>query len=120
MVDTMQVLIELDDDTHRRLEQVAPSRSRKRSAFIRAAIQKALWELDEAKTREAYLAAPDDEPVAFDPGVWEPLPYGGFDPPEAAADAQHGPSKPAMSGARSRRTGGRRRGKAGRAGERPQ
>ncbi len=78
----MQVLIELDADTLRRLEKVAPARSRKRSAFIRAAIQKHLWELEEERTREAYLAEPDHEPVAFDESAWEPLPFGGFDPPK--------------------------------------
>jgi predicted transcriptional regulator len=76
----MQILIELDADTMRRLERVAPAKSRKRSAFIRAAIQKHLWELEEERTREAYLADSGEEP-AFDAGSWEPLPYGGFDAP---------------------------------------
>lgn len=79
----MQVLIELDAETLRRLELVAPARSRKRSAFIRAAIQKALWQLEEDKTRQAYLAEPDTEPVQFDPGEWELLAYGGFDAPSS-------------------------------------
>ncbi len=77
----MQVLIELDEETLRRLEKVAPGKSRKRSAFIRAAVQKALWELEEEKTRQAYLASPDVEPAPFDAASWEPLPFGGFDPP---------------------------------------
>ena len=80
----MQVLIELDADTMRRLERVAPAKSRKRSAFIRAAIQKHLWELEEERTREAYLAHPDAAPPAVDPAAWEPLPYGGFDAPRSA------------------------------------
>jgi predicted transcriptional regulator len=80
----MQVLIDLEPDMLRRIEQIAPARSRKRSAFIRAAIQKALWELEEQKTRRAYEAEPDREPVAFDPEAWEPIPYGGFDPPRRA------------------------------------
>jgi hypothetical protein len=78
----MQVLIELDADTARRLEKVAPAKSRKRSAFIRAAIQKSLWELEEERTRAAYQAQPDDEPAPFDPAEWEPLAFGGFDPPK--------------------------------------
>jgi len=78
----MQVLIELDDETLKRLEAVAPARSRKRSAFIRAAIQKSLWEMEEARTRRAYLAAPDGEPTPLDAAVWETAPFGGFDPPE--------------------------------------
>ena len=81
----MQVLIELDAETLRRLEKVAPGKSRKRSAFIRAAIQRSLWALDEEKTREAYLGDPDEDPAPFDPSAWEPLPFGGFDAPTAAA-----------------------------------
>lgn len=85
MIDPMQVLIELDAETLRRLEKVAPGRSRKRSAFIRAAIQSSLWALEEAKTRQAYLGDPDLEPAPFDPSAWEALPFGGFDAPSAAA-----------------------------------
>lgn len=81
MIEHMQVLIELDEETLRRLDAVAPGKSRKRSAFIRAAVQKALWELEEEKTRRAYLESPDVEPPAFDPACWEPLPFGGFEPP---------------------------------------
>jgi hypothetical protein len=77
----MNVLIDLDPETYRRLERVAPARSRKRSAFIRAAIQKALWDLEEERTRQAYLDTPDEAPAPVDPATWEPLPYGGFDPP---------------------------------------
>jgi hypothetical protein len=90
----MNILIELDAETHRRLERVAPAKSRKRSAFIRAAIQKALWDLDEERTRRAYLEMPDHEPAPFDPGIWQPLPYGGFDPPavQRTRAAGHEPS----------------------------
>ncbi len=77
----MQVLIELDAETVRRLEAVAPARSRKRSMFIRAAIEKSLCEVEEAKTRRAYIEQPDIEPPVFDPDSWAPAPYGGFDPP---------------------------------------
>jgi len=77
----MNVLIDLDPATYRRLEKVAPARSRRRSAFIRAAIQKSLWELEESATRRAYLQQPDVEPAAFDAATWEPLAYGGFEPP---------------------------------------
>ncbi|HEY3233363.1 MAG TPA: hypothetical protein VGJ84_01520 [Polyangiaceae bacterium] len=88
----MNILIELDEATYRRLEKVAPAKSRKRSAFVRAAIQKSLWELEEERTRQAYLQTPDDDPPAFDPWVWEPLPYGGFDPPALDPRAQVLPS----------------------------
>lgn len=79
----MQILIELDQATFRRLEAAAPAKSRRRSAFIRAAIQRALWELEEEKTRQAYLTTPDHEAPAFDATAWEPLPHGGFDAPDA-------------------------------------
>jgi metal-responsive CopG/Arc/MetJ family transcriptional regulator len=67
-----QIIVELDDETTRQLNKVAPPRSRKRSEFIRAAIRKALWEQEEQQTRAAYLAEPDDsDPVYFDPDAWE-------------------------------------------------
>ncbi len=70
-----QVLIELDPETAERLERVAPARSRKRSEFLRAAIRKALWELEEQATAEAYARRPDAATDAyFDPRVWEPPP----------------------------------------------
>jgi predicted transcriptional regulator len=90
ILDTMQVLIELDEDTLQRLEEVAPAKSRRRSAFIRSAIRKSLWELEEEKTRRAYLRAPDAEPAPFDPDAWEPNPYGGFEPPAAPATRSRG------------------------------
>jgi hypothetical protein len=98
----MQVLIELDAETLRRLEKVAPGRSRKRSAFIRAAIQRSLWELDEEKTRQAYLANPDREPAPFDASAWEALPFGGFDAPRAAPKAS-AKTKPRAKAAPARR-----------------
>ena len=98
----MKVLIELDDATYRRLEQVAPARSRARSAFIRAAIKKSLWELEEERTRKAYMEAPDDEPSVIDPQVWEPLAFGGFDPPEPSIPRQKRSTKPARRKPRQR------------------
>jgi predicted transcriptional regulator len=67
-----QILVEIDDTTAERLEEVAPSRSRKRSEFIRAAIQKALWDLEELRTAEAYARQPDRAAAYVDPAVWEP------------------------------------------------
>jgi predicted transcriptional regulator len=66
------VLIELDDEVAARLELVAPGRSRRRSEFIRTAIQQALWRLEEGATAEAYRRQPDS-PAAYVSGeVWEP------------------------------------------------
>jgi len=86
----MQILIDIDAVTYRRLEKVAPGKSRRRSAFVRAAIQKSLWELEEAETRRTYLDAPDVEPASFDPAAWEPLPYGGFEPPPSEREKSRG------------------------------
>ena len=70
-----QLLVEIDEDTFKRLEQIAPGRSRRRSAFIRTAIQKAICEEQERATAEAYRRVPDSADDAwFDPRVWEPKP----------------------------------------------
>ncbi len=69
-----QILIEVDPDIAERLEHVAPSRSRRRSEFIRMAIRKALWELEEQHTADAYRRAPDSAHDAYlDARVWEPV-----------------------------------------------
>ncbi len=68
-----QILIEIEDDVAEQLEQVAPGRSRKRSEFIRTAIRRALWELEEKATAEAYRRCPDAAADAYvDARVWEP------------------------------------------------
>lgn len=54
-----------------RLEAIAPARSRKRSEFLRRAIQEAIWALEEEATREAYARQPDsDERPGIDARVW--------------------------------------------------
>ena len=73
-----QVLIEFDDETLARLERVIPSRSRRRSQFIRTAVNRALWELEEQATAEAYRRLPDASADAYqDATVWEPGPAKG-------------------------------------------
>jgi metal-responsive CopG/Arc/MetJ family transcriptional regulator len=67
----MKVLVELDEEMARKLEEVAPARSRLRSEFIRAALRRALWDREEEATRRAYEQEPDSEPAHFDPDVWE-------------------------------------------------
>jgi predicted transcriptional regulator len=70
-----RILIDLDDDIEARLERVAPAHSRRRSEFIRAAIRKALWEVEEQTTAEAYRRQPDSADEAWiDPRTWEPRP----------------------------------------------
>ena len=67
------MLIELDDEVAARLERVAPGRARRRSEFIRMAVRRALWDLDEQATAQAYQQAPDVAAEAhWDSGLWEP------------------------------------------------
>jgi len=66
------LIVELDDEVAAKLEQVAPGRTRQRSDFIRNALRKALWEIEEQATAEAYRRQPDSGTDAyFDPSVWE-------------------------------------------------
>jgi predicted transcriptional regulator len=68
-----QILVEIDDDLLERLDRVAPSRSRRRSEFVRNAIRQALWDLEEKATAAAYRRQPDTEADAYlNSHVWEP------------------------------------------------
>jgi hypothetical protein len=70
-----QLLIEVDEDVAARLEAVAPARSRRRSEFVRNAIQRALWLIEEEATAEAYRRQPDSVADAYlDPSAWEARP----------------------------------------------
>lgn len=72
IVHMKQILVEVEPEVAEKLERIAPGRSRRRSEFIRMAIQKALWELEEAATAQAYREAPDSADDAYvDPDVWE-------------------------------------------------
>jgi len=67
---TLQVQIE--DEVAAELERVAPSRSRRQAEFVAMAIRKALWEVEERMTAEAYRRQPDSAAEAYvDPEVWE-------------------------------------------------
>jgi predicted transcriptional regulator len=67
------VIVELEDDVAAKLERVARGRSRRRSEFIRNAVRKALWELEEQATAEAYQLQPDSAGDAYlNAAVWEP------------------------------------------------
>ena len=65
-----QILLQVPDEMLRQLEKIAPGSSRKRSRFVQLAIQKALMEVADVATREAYAALPDDEGDALDPSDW--------------------------------------------------
>ena len=70
MVDDMKrIRVHLDDRTAERLEAAVPARTRKRSAFIRQAIARALLELAEHHTRAAYARVPDEKAV-FNAAEW--------------------------------------------------
>ena len=70
---TKQLIIEIEPEMAERLERIAPARPRRRSEFIRMAIRKALWDLEERRTEEAYRRLPDTlEPAYFDAREWEP------------------------------------------------
>lgn len=69
------LIVELDDEVAEKLERVAPGRARQRSEFIRNAVRRALWELEEQATAEAYRRRPDTSEDAYvNPDVWEPRP----------------------------------------------
>jgi predicted transcriptional regulator len=67
-----QILLEVDDRLAERLEAIAPARSRKRSEFLRRAIQEAIWALEEEATRDAYVRQPDSGEQPVDARVWDP------------------------------------------------
>jgi len=67
------LIVELDDEVAAKLERVAPGRARQRSEFIRNAVRKALWEIEEQATAEAYRRHPDSAEDAYlNPDAWEP------------------------------------------------
>jgi hypothetical protein len=66
-----QIIVELDESLARELERVAPARSRRRSALVRAALRRVLDEMAEARMAEAYRDQPDVEPAHFDARLWE-------------------------------------------------
>jgi predicted transcriptional regulator len=66
-----QILVQLSDETLAELDEVAPAASRKRSRFIRLAVEKALMEVRDRCTQEAYRRMPDDDLEWFDPRVWD-------------------------------------------------
>ena len=68
-----QLIVEIPEVLAAALERVAPARSRKRSAFVREAIRRALDAELERRTEEAYRRMPQSlDPWTFDPEAWEP------------------------------------------------
>lgn len=58
------LLVQLDEPTFQALDRLAPKRGR--ADFIRQAIRRAIREIEEERTRKAYLATPDSETEADD------------------------------------------------------
>lgn len=69
-----QILVQVSDALLGELERVAPAASRKRSRFIQLAIQKALMEIEDRRTRAVYAREHDDVVVADDApwDEWKP------------------------------------------------
>jgi len=55
------LLIQLPDSTYRALNKVAPPAKRRRSKFVREAIEKAILDLEYEQIRKAYEAQPDSQ-----------------------------------------------------------
>jgi hypothetical protein len=69
-----QVILELNEETAAELERVAPGHARQRSAFLRAAIRRALDAAAEERMAAAYRSQPDgSEPAYLDPEAWQPM-----------------------------------------------
>jgi predicted transcriptional regulator len=69
-----QLIVEVDEATARELEAVAPSSARKRSAFLRQALRKALDAAQEQRMAQAYARLPDEAEAFFDSEAWEARP----------------------------------------------
>jgi Arc/MetJ-type ribon-helix-helix transcriptional regulator len=61
--DMKRFLVELDERSARDLERVAPSRSRKRSEFVRLAIRRSIDLALDRATAAAYREQPLDEEI---------------------------------------------------------
>jgi predicted transcriptional regulator len=60
------ILISLDEETYRALNQIAPAAKRRRTEFIRQAVKDAIRKQEYARMREAYLKQPDSGAEADD------------------------------------------------------
>ena len=68
------LLVQIDEPTYRALNRIAPAAKRQRAEFVRLAIRKAIREVEEERTRQAYLKEPDSEQEADDwasAGEWK-------------------------------------------------
>ncbi len=67
------LMVEVDDEVLGKLERVTSGQPTRTSEFVSLAIHKALWELEEQQTADAYALQPDSADDAYvDPEAWEP------------------------------------------------
>jgi len=60
------ILVQLDDATYKRLNEIAPSAKRQRTEFVRSAVKEAIRRHEYARIREAYKKKPDSDAIADD------------------------------------------------------
>ncbi len=66
------LVVELEDEVLEKLKRVVPDQSRQQSEFVAMAIRKALWDLEERQTAEAYARQPDPVDETYvDADAWE-------------------------------------------------
>ncbi len=65
------LMVEVDDEVLDKLERVTSGQPARTSEFVSSAIHKALWELEEQQTANAYALQPDSaDDVYVDPDAW--------------------------------------------------
>ena len=60
------ILVQLDDATYKRLNEIAPWAKRQRTEFVRSAVKEAIRRHEYARIREAYNKKPDSDATADD------------------------------------------------------
>ena len=66
------LVVTVEDEVVAKLARVAPEHSQRQSEFVSMALLKALWELEEQDTAEAYSRQPDSIEEAYvDKDAWE-------------------------------------------------
>lgn len=66
------LVVELEDEVLEKLERAVPDQPKQQSEFIAMAIRKALWDMEERQTAEAYARQPDPIDQAYiDVDAWE-------------------------------------------------
>jgi metal-responsive CopG/Arc/MetJ family transcriptional regulator len=65
------LVVTVEDEVVAKLARVAPEHSQQQSEFVSMALRKALWELEERETAEAYARQPDSAEDSYvDKDAW--------------------------------------------------